>query len=161
MRISTRSGRTVAALAGLALAGATVLGGCETPPTKEQTGAVVGGVVGGVLGSHVGKGKGRTAAIIAGTLVGAMIGGSIGRYMDAQDRMRTARALEYNRTGQPSRWRNPDTGATYEVTPTRTYETAEGPCREFTMRAEIGGRPETVYGTACRQPDGSWRMVGG
>ena len=151
--------RTVAALAAVALAGTVALGGCN--PTREQTGTVVGGVVGGVLGAQVGKGHGRTAAIIAGTLVGAMIGGAIGRHMDESDRRRTAQALERNRTGQTSRGRNPDTGAYYEVTPTRTYRGAEGPCREFTMRAEIDGRPETVRGTACRQPDGSWRMAGG
>jgi surface antigen len=23
----------------------------------------------------------------------------------------------------------------------------------------IGGRAEQVYGTACRQPDGSWQLV--
>ena len=56
-------------------------------------------------------------------------------------------------------WRNPDTGDTYSVTPTRTYETEQGPCREFTMQASIGGRPDTVYGTACRQSDGSWKVV--
>ena len=22
----------------------------------------------------------------------------------------------------------------------------------------IGGRPEKIYGTACRQPDGSWKV---
>ncbi len=154
-----RGKRPTAVLMALALAGATALAGCN--PTREQTGTVVGGVVGGVLGAQVGKGHGRTAAIIAGTLVGAMIGGAIGRHMDEADRRRTAHALEHNRTGQTSRWRNPDTGAYYEVTPTRTYRSAEGPCREFRMRAEIDGRPETVSGTACRQPDGSWRMVGG
>jgi surface antigen len=85
------------------------------------------------------------------------VGGSIGRTMDEVDRMRTAQALEAVRTGVPSTWQNPDTGNQYSVTPTRTTMTATGPCREYTVKALIGGRPETVYGTACRQPDGSWR----
>jgi surface antigen len=45
------------------------------------------------------------------------------------------------------------------MVPTRTYESAEGPCREYSLDAEIGGKTEQVYGTACRQPDGSWRIV--
>ena len=133
--------------------------GCAGGP-NEQAGAVIGGVLGGALGSQVGEGKGRTAAIILGTMAGSMIGGSIGRYMDEQDKMKTAQALEYNPTGKSSEWVNPDTGNAYEVTPTRTYEKAGGqPCREFTMEATIGGKQEEVYGTACRQPDGSWQIV--
>lgn len=132
--------------------------GCQTPPNKEQTGTVVGGVLGGVLGSQVGEGKGTTAAIIVGTLIGAAIGSSVGRSMDEVDRMKAAQTLEHNRTGQPTSWHNPDSGVDYTVTPTRTYETSTGPCREYTMDAEIGGKTEQVYGTACRQQDGSWKV---
>jgi len=145
---------TIAGLLGVSLIG------CAGEPTKEQTGAVVGGVLGGVLGAQVGKGKGRDAAMIAGTLVGAMIGGSVGRSMEEQDRMKAAQTLEHNRDSQPSSWKNPNTGYEYTATPTRTYETAEGsPCREYSMDAVIGGKTEKVYGTACRQPDGSWKTV--
>jgi surface antigen len=101
----------------------------------------------------------QTAAIIAGTLAGAAIGGAIGRSMDEVDRMKTASTLESVRTGVSSRWQNPDTGYQYAVTPTRTYETSAGPCREYTIDASIGGRTEEVYGTACRQPDGSWKVL--
>lgn len=144
-----------------ALAAALVLAaGCATEPTREESGMVIGGVLGGVLGSQVGSGHGRTAATIVGAIAGMAIGGSIGRTMDENDRLRTAYALENVRTGVPSTWRNPDSGNRYTVVPTRTYEAREGPCREYTVDAEIGGRAEKVYGTACRQPDGSWRTVG-
>jgi len=46
-----------------------------------------------------------------------------------------------------------------KLTPIRAYDTAGGPCREFTTEALIGGRRETVYGTACRQADGSWKVM--
>lgn len=121
---------------------------------------VIGGILGGVLGAQVGEGSGKTVATIVGTLAGAAIGGAVGRSMDETDRLKTALALENVRTGVPAQWRNPDTGNDYRVVPTRTYETAEGPCREYTVDATIGGRKETVYGTACRQPDGSWRVTG-
>ena len=83
----------------------------------------------------------------------------MGRYMDEQDRIRTSMILEHNRTDQPSAWKNPDTGSNYTVTPSRTYTVAEGPCREFTLDARVGGNPEQLYGTACRQQDGSWKMI--
>ena len=147
--------------AGLMAVIITVLSGCAVDPGRanEQAGMVVGGVLGGVLGSHVGKGHGRQIAIIAGTLIGASIGGAVGRSMDDTDRLKTAQTLETVRTGVPSRWQNPDTGNRYEVTPTRTYDQDTGPCREYTVDAVIGGKREKVYGTACRQADGSWKVA--
>ena len=139
------------------LAGA--LAACESPPTKEQIGTVTGGVVGGLLGAQMGEGRGRTAAIVVGTLAGAYLGSRIGKSMDETDRQKAAQVLETAPTGSPTAWRNPDTGNTYTVTPTRTYTAASGPCRDFTTRAVIDGREETVNGTACRQPDGSWKTM--
>ncbi|MFA5495833.1 MAG: RT0821/Lpp0805 family surface protein [Porticoccaceae bacterium] len=140
------------------VASALSLGGCSHQGQKEQAGTAVGGVLGGVLGSQVGGGTGRTAAIIAGTLLGAHIGSSVGQSMDQTDRLRTAQTLETARTGESSQWRNPDTGNQYTVVPTRTYDAASGPCREYTMDAKIGGRTEQVYGTACRTDDGNWQI---
>lgn len=156
---------------GTVLASLLVVSSCATyQEPQEQAGMVIGGVLGGVLASEIfgGGGYGRghhrgsypapTAAIIAGTIAGAAIGGAVGRSMAEADRLKTAATLETVRTGVPSRWRNPDTGNEYAVTATKTYEAASGPCREYTIDAMIGGKKEKVYGTACRQPDGSWKM---
>ena len=137
---------------------APLLPGCETT-THAQQGEVIGGVVGGVLGAQVGEGSGKTAAIIIGTLAGSMIGRHIGESMDETDRMKTANSLNNARTGQPTTWVNPDTGYEYTMTPTKTYDAGTGPCREYTMDATIGGQTEQIYGTACRQPDGAWKVV--
>jgi surface antigen len=131
---------------------------CTTEPTKQDAGMVIGGILGGVLGSQIGHGDGTTAAIIIGTMLGGAIGGAIGKSMDDTDRLKTAHALENVRTGVPSQWKNPDSGNTYAVVPTKTYETSSGPCREYMIDATIGGRLEKVYGTACRQEDGSWKI---
>ncbi|WP_460837354.1 RT0821/Lpp0805 family surface protein [Noviherbaspirillum agri] len=141
------------------LSGALALSGCAGPTSQEQTAMVIGGVLGGTLGSQVGGGRGRTAATVLGTIVGASVGGAVGRSMDETDRLKVAHSLETVRTGVPSTWRNPDTGNQYTVTPTRTVETSGGPCREYTVDGMIGGRKEKIYGTACRQPDGSWRTT--
>lgn len=136
------------------------LTGCAAPPTQEQSGMMIGGILGGALGSQIGSGRGSTVATVVGTLAGAAIGGNIGRSMDDRDRFQIAHALETRHTGAASQWRNPDTGNQYTVVPTRTYETAGKPCREFTVDGRVGGRTEKIYGTACRQPDGSWKTVG-
>lgn len=135
------------------------LAACATTSgPNEGTGMVIGGVLGGLLGSQVGDGRGQTAATIIGAMAGMAIGGSVGRSMDDVDRMKLGAAMETTRTGVMTQWQNPDTGYQYAVTPTQTTETSEGPCREFTMNAQIGGQTEQVYGTACRQSDGSWRI---
>jgi surface antigen len=132
--------------------------GCQSSPSKEDTGTVVGGVLGGVLGSQVGKGSGRTAATIAGVLIGGYLGGSIGKTMDETDRQNAYNSLENNQTNQASSWRNPDSGNTYTVTPTKTYNSASGPCRDYTTEVVIDGRRETATGTACRE-NGTWRVI--
>lgn len=32
-------------------------------------------------------------------------------------------------------------------------------CREYQSTAVINGKKQPTYGTACRQPDGSWRII--
>ena len=141
------------------LAAALALAACETPPTKEQKGTAAGAVVGGVVGSTIGGGAGRTVAIVAGTLIGGYVGKNIGKKMDEADRLKAAQALEKAPTGQVTAWRNPDSGAQYSVTPTRTYTVKGEPCRDFTMEGMVDGKPEKLQGAACRQSDGAWKTV--
>lgn len=35
----------------------------------------------------------------------------------------------------------------------------EAYCREYQRTITIDGRPERAFGTACREPDGNWRVV--
>jgi surface antigen len=127
---------------------------------RELAGQVVGGALGAAVGSQIGKGDGQLIATGAGALIGVLLGGEIGRSLDEQDRACIGRTLETVPTGQTVAWRNPDTGADVRTTPRRTYQTSSGRyCREYTTRASVGGRQQQIYGTACRQPDGSWEIV--
>lgn len=126
---------------------------------NEGVGTIAGGVAGGLLGSQFGGGSGKVAAAAVGALAGAYLGGNIGRTMDKVDRMEMQRSLETAPTGRAVGWSNPDNGNRYTVTPTRTYYVDQQPCREYTTRAIIGGRTEQVYGRACRQADGSWKVM--
>ena len=127
---------------------------------REALGAVLGGVVGGVAGSELGRGQHREVATIAGALIGVLVGKSIGRSLDRADQYCTGQTLEYAPDRQAVEWRDPDSQARYRVVPTGTYEARDGRyCREYTSQASIGGQQQQTYGTACRQPDGSWEVV--
>jgi surface antigen len=123
---------------------------------KTTTGAAAGGAAGGLIGSELGG----PAATAAGVLLGGLLGGAVGQQMDTHDYYQMRNSLETSRTGQPTEWHNPDTGAQYQVTPTKTYDNQSGqPCREFNTTAMIDGRRQNVHGVACREGDGSWRVV--
>ena len=138
--------------------------GCSSNHTgdgiaKQDVGVITGGIVGGLLGSRFGGGSGQIAAAAAGTLAGAFIGGAIGRNMDETDRLKMSQSLESTPVGKPAYWQNEKTGATYTVTPTRNISLNGNPyCREYRSVANIGGKRQQVYGTACRQPDGAWKI---
>lgn len=127
---------------------------------NEGVGTITGGVVGGLIGSQFGGGSGKVAAAAGGALLGAYLGGNIGRTMDRLDRLEMQKALETAPTGRAVVWSNPDTGYRYTVQPTRTYYTNQQPCREYITKAMIGGKAQQIYGRACRQADGSWRVMG-
>ncbi len=132
------------------------LGNCN----RALLGAVIGGVGGGVIGSQIGKGSGRTVAIVGGTILGAIVGGGIGDTMDNLDQNCVGQALEHAPDGQSIKWNSAAENAKYQVTPTRSYQQADGRyCREYRTNATIAGRTQEVYGTSCRQPDGSWKLV--
>ena len=102
--------------------------------------------------------------LVAGAFVGGIVGHSIGQSLDEQDRMLAQEAeyaaLETGQSGVARPWRNPDNGHYGEVVPTRTYRRGEYDCRDFKHTVYIDGRPQTMSGTACRNPDGTWRNVG-
>ncbi len=128
--------------------------------TKQDVGTVSGGVIGGLVGSQFGGGTGKLVAVGAGALAGALIGGAIGKNMDDTDKMRMNQALETNTVGQPAYWQNQNTGTAYTVVPTKNV-TVDGNqyCREYRTTANVAGKQQQIYGTACRQPDGSWKVA--
>ena len=138
-----------------------LLMGCETAGTKTAVGGLGGAAAGGLLGAALGGGG---TGIAAGTILGGLIGGAVGNYLDAADREQASaaasRALESTPSGQSVAWRNPDSGNTGAVTPVRTYQTSTGQyCREYTQTITIGGEKHQSYGTACREPDGRWKIA--
>ena len=68
--------------------------------------------------------------------------------------------MENGRTGEQVTWNNPDSGSQGSTTIDHTYVNAAGQqCKRFTEVVTAGGQTETVKGSACKQPDGSWKVV--
>jgi surface antigen len=137
--------------------------GCATMEENPKTsiGAIGGGALGGLIAAAAG---GNAATIAASAVGGILLGGLVGNLLDERDKRLAAeaaqRALETGPTGNPVSWKNPDSGHYGTVTPMKTYQTASGSyCREYQTTVIVDGKQEAGYGTACRQPDGSWKIV--
>lgn len=157
MRRGIRKGCAVVTL--VALVGT----GCATMEANPKTtiGAAGGATVGGLIAAAAG---GNPAAIAASVIGGMLVGGMVGNLLDQRDKRLAAeaahRAMESAPTGKPVAWQNPDSGHSGTVTPTRTYQSADGNyCRDYQTTVLIDGKQERATGTACRQPDGTWRVV--
>ncbi len=156
----SRKAGLVAALGLVAL----VVTGCADQGAKQNMGTLLGAGAGAVAGSQFGSGKGRLVGVAAGTLLGALAGSSIGKSLDRADQQHLAsanqRAFETARSGTAVTWRNPDSGNYGTVVPQQAYQASGGQyCREFQQTINVGGETQQGYGTACRQPDGSWKIV--
>lgn len=150
-------------LAGLVAVSLSACADVQNRP-KQSAGTLVGAGLGALAGSQIGSGSGQLAATAIGTLLGAWAGSEVGKSLDRADQLAAAQAthnaLENKPTGAATTWRNPDTGHAGSVTPLRTYQAGGRDCRDFEQSLLIDGQAETVRSTACRQPDGTWRVQG-
>ena len=131
---------------------------------KEMIGGLAGATAGAIAGSNVGGGSGNVAAIAIGTLLGSKLGSEVGKSLDRADmlhhRRTSQRALETAQPGQTLPWSNPETGHSGSVTPQNYYQNQQGRyCREYRQVIDVGNKAVEGYGTACRQPDGTWEIV--
>jgi surface antigen len=143
--------------------------GCEPDRDAEVVGTIVGGIVGGIIGNQFGRGRGRTGATVAGVILGGIAGNAITR--DRWCRDSRADAYYYNEAyydafdtpsyGRRYQWRNQYSGNYGYIEPVSEVDwNGYEDCREFTQTIYINGRPHVGHGVACREPDGSWRIVG-
>lgn len=134
----------------------------DTGP-KQTGGTILGGIGGAVAGAQFGKGKGNLAMTALGTLLGAYVGSEVGKSLDRADQqyaMQAENRAHAAPVGQTISWNNPDSGNSGTYTPVRDGRDQSGNyCREYQTTVNIGGQSEQAYGTACRQPDGSWKVV--
>ena len=149
---------------------ALLLAGCTgAGDDGERIGRATGTVVGATVAADAAKDSPpavRAAAIVLGAFIGSWLGGEIGKEFDELDRIYAERALEdgldNNPDGEPVIWSNPDSGNSGSAVPTRTEPSEDGAdCRDFETTVVIDGQEEQTSGRACKQPDGSWKIVSG
>jgi surface antigen len=138
--------------------------GCAGNNWNENQKAIIGGAggaaAGGLIASALDAG---TAGVLGGAILGGLIGGAIGNRMDAADRREANRAtyhaLESAPSGYTQTWKNPDSSNSGSITPTSTYQAQNGQyCREYEQIITVSGETRQAFGTACRQPDGTWKV---
>ncbi|GAA0591418.1 hypothetical protein GCM10008943_03050 [Paenochrobactrum glaciei] len=66
------------------------------------------------------------------------------------------RALEYSAAGKAVSWKAAGASASGEVVAAQPYQVGSQNCRQYTHSFNMNGVPQTVRGTACRNPNGSW-----
>jgi surface antigen len=161
------------------ISAALLLSGCVTTdqygnpiasPMAPVGGALGGAAVSGLACSNLGKGNGTVAIVGVCTALGAL-GGLMAGSAYSQSRQATAGyqvqqqqfqyPQNYQRSYQqqlPSRYN----GQSGSVEMSQQYYNPQygANCREWQHRGTVGGRTQQLFGTACQQQDGSWRIVG-
>lgn len=77
-------------------------------------------------------------------------------------RARTAAltALDDTPSGQTTIWRNPANGHWGTLTPTRTFQDANGRyCRDYRQTVTTGGQEHQGNGNACLEPESVWHIM--
>lgn len=142
------------------------LSGCadQYGNTNYQGAATVGGVAAGALigGKLAGS---STGSMLVGGLIGAAAGGflgnEVGKRLDSRSREKMNQTAIYTLNsgvvGRDYSWQGDNANGSFMVT--KDYQYQNRYCREFTQKIYIGGKEQTGYGRACRQPDGNWEIV--
>ncbi len=128
----------------------------------EIIGTGLGMAAGGLLGSQIGKGSGQLVSTGVGMAVGGVIGNSIAKDIDSP----TAPAPSaYVPPGEPAPVVYNSYTPNYVAPPAPppappiTYVDKNTYCRPYSQEIRIDGQIQESFGTACLQPDGTWRIV--
>ncbi|MGH6619286.1 MAG: glycine zipper 2TM domain-containing protein [Alphaproteobacteria bacterium] len=132
------------------------------PEMFDQPG--IGGLVGAAAGGFTGSRFSKSSDTLAATAIGALIGAAAGRHAGGgiarSEEVCFSQSFEHVADRETIAWMDPVEGVHYAVTPTKTVKALDGRyCREYTARATVNGQAAGTFGTACRQPDGSWELI--
>ncbi len=139
-------------------------GGKKTDPAQRTIVAMAANAARKMATDLYGPEAGRLVGRGIEVLWGGLIRGERGADPSTDDRQHMARnlqlALELDPSGSERRWFNAASGNGGSARPLRTFRTTGGiHCREFRQTVQFGDRRGEAFGTACRRPDGHWRIV--
>lgn len=137
---------------------------CRQDRRNDQAaGAIVGGIIGGVIGNQVFRGE-RGLGTVAGVILGGVAGSQLARSGDDCDQYYASYAyydaFENARPNQRVSWRNERSGNYGYIRPAAYHRDRRGnQCRNYEQEIYVNGRRQIAEGVACRNRDGTWRIV--
>ncbi|MGQ0677108.1 MAG: hypothetical protein ACT4N4_13615 [Rhodospirillales bacterium] len=126
-----------------------------------------GGLIGGGLGAGIGYAAGKSKGAAIGGILGLGLGAIIAAAAD-QDSRRHHRYVAYAPPPAyvpppaPPVYAPPAYEPGYQAAPYNPYAPSQHSqtyCRQYNGTVNIDGKHYPSYGTACLQPDGTWRIV--
>ncbi|MDD3029320.1 MAG: glycine zipper 2TM domain-containing protein [Alphaproteobacteria bacterium] len=121
-------------------------------------GTVLGATAGAVLGNQIGEGRGRFVSTTLGLATGGMVGNMIGQSIDREFSYRSVSMPDFDGNRRPTTYFY-TYAPNYVAPPTYIDRHTQSYCRPYSQEILIDGYRQESYGTACLQPDGSWRIV--
>jgi surface antigen len=98
-----------------------------------------------------------------GSLLGALTDRDVWAAMTGEDRNQADQAAKRAFAAPLAEkviWTNPQSGNSGTITTTREgYSSAGTFCREFQQTVTTPAKSELAYGTACKQPDATWKIM--
>jgi hypothetical protein len=163
----------IALTAGLAVAGA-------APSRAGDLDPLFGGLIGGGLGAGIGYAAGKSKGAAIGGVLGLGLGAMLALAAEQDNHRRHPRAVyappppayapppvytpppafapapAYRPSYQPGAYQP---AAVPAVDPYAAAQYSQAHCREYSGTISVDGTARAAYGTACLQPDGTWRIV--
>lgn len=137
---------------------AVILAGCGGGP--KSSGSMASAFTGGLVEESAAS---RRSSSSIATWLGSWADTDLARQLDDKDRQLASEAeyeaLESGGAGVAREWRNGSSGRRGAVTPGPAYSVNQYTCRDYVDVIAFESRQEVRRGTACRQPDGSWRPI--
>jgi surface antigen len=131
--------------------------------TREESGNMIGALLGGALAYELGKDSSNKEIWVATGLIGGALAGGHYAVLTQKGQLMHQSAIHSNletaQDNSTTSWNNPNNNEHGSVTVRNTNVNNGTPCREFTQTIYVGGKAVQGYGTACRQADGSWKII--
>jgi surface antigen len=138
-----------------------------------------GGLIGGGIGAGVGYAAGKSKGAAIGGILGLGLGALIAAAADQDDHRRYPRHVAYappppayapapvyvpapyDPAYRPGAYRQPYPPAPVysQPDPYAGAQYSQAYCRQYNGTVNVNGGRYPSYGTACLQPDGTWRIV--
>ncbi|WP_295806144.1 RT0821/Lpp0805 family surface protein [uncultured Nitratireductor sp.] len=104
------------------------------------------------------------SSAILGIEGGGLVGGDLGDALSRRQKRLAIeaeyKALENTPAGQDVSWQDAGSGRSGTVRAAQPYRVGSQDCRQYTHTVQVNGTPRESRGTACRNEDGSWMLLG-